>query len=255
MAARRSLGDLRTADEQVGQAWGRAGCSARAEPSTRLVCRPGRAGHGDRGRRVPLVLTAGVDVGVDGAAQDGRRLDAGRAHRHQLGAELLGQRRHERRAGGSGSPPSRMRSRSPAGRRAGSSVAKVTSARGSRDGAGGELAVLPERDVHGPVRARHLAVLPGAVERVDDPHPRSADSRAGSSCRLLAQHRVVVAGVRPANAIAARAPRHPPPGAGSSGPEPQLPGCPATAPPPHRPGSWRGGHHWVHGCSRSAPHA
>ncbi len=39
------------------------------------------------------------------------------------------------------------------------------------DRPGGQVAGLPERDVHGPVVARHLGELPGAVERVDDPDP------------------------------------------------------------------------------------
>ena len=49
-----------------------------------------------------------------------------------------------------------------------------------RHGTGRQLAALPERHVHGPVGPARLAVLPGAIERIDDPHP-SAASLAGSS--------------------------------------------------------------------------
>ena len=39
------------------------------------------------------------------------------------------------------------------------------------DGTGDQVAVLPQGDVHGPVVARRLGELAGAVERVDDPDP------------------------------------------------------------------------------------
>src|SRR6188508_3208968 len=44
----------------------------------------GRAGHGHRCRRVPLVLAAGVDVRVRRALDHGNDLHAVAAHRHQL---------------------------------------------------------------------------------------------------------------------------------------------------------------------------
>ena len=90
------------------------------------------------------------------------------------------------------------------------------------DGTGDQVAVLPQRDVDGPVVARRLGELAGAVERVDDPHP--ARGEAGLVVgRLLGQHRVVgpvlgqdavelglgggVAGVLEGLALQARRPR------------------------------------------------
>ena len=49
---------------------------------------------------------------------------------------------------------------------------------------------LPERDVHGPVVARHLGELAGAVERVDDPHPLGLEPRL-VVLALFREHRVV----------------------------------------------------------------
>ena len=48
---------------------------------------PGGRRHRDRGGRVPLVLAAGVHVGVDVTAHHRGDLRPGRAHRHQLGAD------------------------------------------------------------------------------------------------------------------------------------------------------------------------
>ena len=53
------------------------------------------AGDGDRGGVVPLVLSAGVHVGVGDVAHDRDHLDPRRAHRHQLGVDLVGERRDE----------------------------------------------------------------------------------------------------------------------------------------------------------------
>ena len=48
---------------------------------------------------------------------------------------------------------------------------------------------LPQRDVHGPVVAAQFGELPGAVERVDDPHPLGGEPD-GVVGALLGQHRV-----------------------------------------------------------------
>ncbi len=58
------------------------------------------------------------------------------------------------------------------GRDDGWRVGRVDDALGGQgDRTGDEVAVLPERDVDGPVRPRDLGELTGAVERVDDPDP------------------------------------------------------------------------------------
>ena len=58
------------------------------------------------------------------------------------------------------------------------------------DGAGDEPALHPEGDVHGPVHARHLAELPGAVQGIDDPNTlRGQAGRAVGA--LLGQHGIV----------------------------------------------------------------
>ena len=67
---------------------------------------------------------------------------------------------------------SRIRSAG-AGRGSGLAVSRVRPSAGDGDGAGGQLAVDPQGDVDGPVGPA-LAVLAGAVERVDDPDPGGA---------------------------------------------------------------------------------
>jgi hypothetical protein len=133
-------------------------------------------GDGDGGRGVPFVLAARVDVRVHLAEQHGRDLGPGGADRYQLhvGVDVVGEPLDElRRAGAAhrdadavGVDP-RQRDRLGGGER--------PALAGQRDGArpkatGRTLLTLPEGDVHGPVAAPLLGVLPGAVERVDDPH-------------------------------------------------------------------------------------
>jgi len=64
---------------------------------------------------------------------------------------------------------------------------------GLSDRADGELAVLPQRDVHRPVVSGRLGELPGAVEGVDDPDPRGVQPvPVDDAClALLGHHRVV----------------------------------------------------------------
>ncbi len=50
-------------------------------------------------------------------------------------------------------------------------VASVMPCAGKRDRTGHEFPGLPQRHVHRPVGAALFGELPGAVERVDDPHP------------------------------------------------------------------------------------
>src|SRR5262249_43433516 len=56
-------------------------------------------------------------------------------------------------------------------------------------GAGGQLAPLPERDVDGPVDPGRLAELPGAIERVNDPHSLGLEPGQVVG-RLFGEHRV-----------------------------------------------------------------
>ena len=130
------LGQLRPADEQVGQPRVGAGCSARGDPSAREVWSPAAGADGDRGRRVPLVLTTAVQVDVGLAQQDARGLGAGGAHRHQLGAEPLGHRRGDGRAGGCGSRRGAAGHRGPAGTEAAGSETEHLARSGQGDGAG-----------------------------------------------------------------------------------------------------------------------
>ncbi len=151
----------------------------------------GRARDGDRGGGVPLVHPAGVHVGVADVTDDRDDLGAGRAHRHEVGADLGGHPLDEGRRAGAGDHDA-----GPLGgaRRDHRRVAGVEGPAdaGLRDGTGGELAVLPQRDVHGPVVAGRLGELAGAVEGVDDPHARGAQPVlvGDRGLALLGHHRV-----------------------------------------------------------------
>ena len=81
---------------------GRGWLYRRVEPSARRGVEPGSGAHGDRRGRVPLVLTSAVQVHVGLAEQDARGLRTGRAHRHQLGSEHLGDGGGHLRAAGYG---------------------------------------------------------------------------------------------------------------------------------------------------------
>ena len=60
---------------------------------------------------------------------------------------------------------------------------------GQRHRPGGQLAALPQRDVHRPVAPAGLAELPRAIQRVHDPHPvRRQPGRVVPA--LLGQHGV-----------------------------------------------------------------
>ena len=93
------LGQLGAADDQVGQRGVVLVVDQRRAVDARAV-EAGGTGDRDRGGVVPLVLPAGVDVGVGEVAHDAHDLDAGRAHGHQLGVDLGGQGLHERRRTG-----------------------------------------------------------------------------------------------------------------------------------------------------------
>ena len=132
-AAARTRGSARRA--RAGRRSGRAarrrpGCSASGEPSTRRAEQAGGAGDGDRRGVVPLVLPAGVHVGVGDVADHRHHLDAGRAHRDQLGVELLGQRLDERRRAGAGDRDPRPLAGCSAGTTGGWPVLKVSPSAG-----------------------------------------------------------------------------------------------------------------------------
>ena len=97
-----------TGSASSGRQMSRCGCHgsglfhSSSEPSTPRHVEARRAAPPPRARRVPLVLAAGVGVGVDLAAHDRHRLGAGRAHRHELGAEDLGGEDASPGAGGCG---------------------------------------------------------------------------------------------------------------------------------------------------------
>ena len=90
------LGQLGPADDQVGEVDvvlvvdERAAVDAAGE-------QPGGGSDRDRRGGVPLVLATRVHVGVGEVTDDRHHLHAGRAHRHHLGVELLGEAGRERR--------------------------------------------------------------------------------------------------------------------------------------------------------------
>ncbi len=155
---------------------------------------PGGPGDSDRSRRVPLELTAGVHVGVGVPAPDARTLHPGRAHGHELGAEVVGQRHCEVRRAGAADGQARR----PAAPRGddGGVVGGVGEALGrERDRPGDQVTRRPQGHMDGPVDARPQRVLAGAVERVHDPDALGRQPRPRVR-RLLAQHRVTRAVLR-----------------------------------------------------------
>ena len=67
--------------------------------------------------------------------------------------------------------------------------------RGQSDRACGQFAGFPQRHMHRPVGAAELGELPGAVERVDDPHPLGFEPSPVVGA-LLGEHRVGRPGIR-----------------------------------------------------------
>ncbi len=161
-----------------------------------------RAGDGHRRGRVPLVLTAGVQVGVCRTADDRRHLRAGGTQRHDRATQRLSHRGDQRGGPGPAGHQPRAtttgrRGRSDRGggpgRYSGRPAGRQRDAlRRERDSARGQLAVLPQRDVHRPVGAARLAELPGPVQRVNDPHPAGGEPGGVVDC-LLGQDRVLAA--------------------------------------------------------------
>ena len=183
------LGELRPADDEVGEPRVVAVVLQCGPVEPRRVQPRGRGHHGGCGG-VPLVLTARVHVGVDLAVDDRHRLRARRAHAHELGAErvrdAVRRRGRARSAHHDAGRPTVRRGND--GWRAGAEHAVL---RGEGDGTGDEAsAALPQRDVHGPVGAAALGELAGAVERIDDPHPGRVDPSPVVD-RLLREHEVV----------------------------------------------------------------
>ena len=151
----------------------------------------GGGGDADRRGRVPLVLAAAVRVHVGVAQHDGHRLGAGRAERHELGVEHLGEVRR-RASGGRVRDTSRRTVPSAAGASAGGGAGRRARCPGAGSATARRVghAVDDERDVHGPVGAAGLAALARAVERVDDPHALALEAD-GIVLRLLREDRVV----------------------------------------------------------------
>lgn len=185
------LGQLGAADDEVGQGDVLAVVlqGGAVDPRGEQPC---GARHRDRGRGVPLVLAAGVHVGVGDVAGHRDDLDPGGAHRHQLGVELGREGLHEGRGPRAGDrDPGAGRGALGQGR--GRPGVERLPERGLRHGTGGQVAVLPEGDVHGPVLARWLGELAGAVQGVHDPYPARGqpvdlvDAFVGT---LLREHRV-----------------------------------------------------------------
>ncbi len=171
------------------------------EPSRRVAVRPAAWATATGAAEIPLVLAAGVEVDVHLALDRRDHLDAGGAHGHELDIIALGESPDDRgrtRPGcrdaqwplsGDDCPRTGVRD----GRDAG--AVEDPAAAGERDRAGDQsAATLPEgdvdREVHAPGTVRvDLCVLPGAVERIDDPD--AAGVEAGRVVlRLLGQHGV-----------------------------------------------------------------
>ena len=129
---------------------------------------PGGRGDGDGCAGVPFVLSAGVGVDVDFAADDGHGLGTRRSHRRPApppGRRRAGLRRRAgvfaRRRGGSGR-------RRPA-RCGGCPVCRTRPAAGNATAPAAGRPCDCQRDVDRPVCPRRLTVLAGPVEGVDDP--------------------------------------------------------------------------------------
>ena len=154
--------------------------------------------HGHGGGGIPLVLAAGVHVRVRNAAHHRRGLHARRAERDQLGVKCLGHLHgvgswaapagdHPQAGVGAGGGRRRRQARG-----VGGAQGDALGRQGHRTGQ--RRPVYGEGHVHGPVAPRRLAVLPGAVERIDDPDPAAVEPPAVVG-RLLGEHRVVGTGL------------------------------------------------------------
>jgi len=127
-----------------------------------------------------------IDVGHVAYHRD--HLCTSRAHRDQEGIHLGRQRLDEgRRPGATDRDPWPGGGRERYDGRL-ACVERRTETR-LRHGTSDEVTVLPQRHVHRPVVARRLAVLAGAVERIDYPDPRRAEPDL-VVLALFAQHRV-----------------------------------------------------------------
>ncbi len=136
----------------------------------------GRAGDGNRCGRVPLVLAAGVQVGVGVATDDSRDLRSGGTDRHDRAAQRRGHRAdHRRRPGSAGHQPRATHRRGTVRQRRTGRQRDALRRQGDRPH--DQVAVLPQRDVHGPVEPALLAELTGSVQRIDDPYPPGGQPR------------------------------------------------------------------------------
>ena len=150
------------------------------EPSMRLTCRPAASATAAGRRRVPLVHAAGVNVDVGQAGDDGHRLGAGGAEREHVGVDRLrGDCGHERR------PRARRddhRSRALDHRHVRRGFGRQRDAeRRQADGAGGERAAIPQRNVDGPVGAARDSPYSRVPSSGSMIHTRSLVNRRGSS--------------------------------------------------------------------------
>ena len=132
-----------------------------------------------------------MDIGVDITAHDGHRLSSGRSDPDELDVKSVPQPpQHRGRTVGAGRNADRTR---PGHRRCCHGVAAVhltdsrQSDRGVGDHALGAAGALPQCHVHRPVVAVRQRVLPGAVQRIDDPHPIGLQALE-IVVRLLGQH-------------------------------------------------------------------
>ena len=170
-----------TSQMRISGSRGRPGCSQRGAVDPGGV-QPGGPRDRDRRGRVPLVLAAAVHVGVDLAADHRGDLGPGRAHRDQVGAQLLGQRRGQRRRPGAADHepgPARHRRRRARPARRCSAPCPGPAAR-PRPRSARRAPTAPRAR---PSRCGQLAELAGAVQRVDDPDP--ARRTAGRGRRRL----------------------------------------------------------------------
>ena len=130
---------------------------------------------GNGRRRIPLVLSARMRIDVCVTRDDRHCFGSGGSHFDQL------------RAHGVGHAHDRFRTPRPryddTNRRRGIPPGSIiTAAIGDAEGRHCdrtccEDAVFGQCNMHGPVRSAGLAVLTGAVERVDDPHPTRSQPR------------------------------------------------------------------------------
>ena len=154
----------------------------------RDVCSPAARATATGRRRIPLVLAAGVHVDVGDALHHGS--DFALRPNPFRPARRPARRGPPARPSAAGCATPRRADAPRSGRRCGDVRRGERDAlRGQRDRAGDQFAGLPQRDMHRPVVASEFGELPGAVERVDDPHPLG-----GQSDRIvgafLGEHRV-----------------------------------------------------------------